>query len=509
MTVTTDPSHVRYEKITRVRWSSGNEADQFTVENPATGEVITTVHGSASADVDRAVQAAHDAFTAGWRTTTAQERSQLLTRCAQVFEEHADELAEILTAENGKPLADARVYDVQFLIDIFRFYAGLVDKVPSEFFDMGPVYSSVVLEPFGVVGAIIPFNWPPIHTGGKVAAALAVGNTVVVKPGPQSPLTIMRIVELANTVLPADVLHVIPGGSEPGQALVANPLVAKVTFTGSTGGGIAVAKTAAQNVTPVTLELGGKNAFAVFDDADLDQAVRDALEGGFFNKGEACTAASRVLVQRGIAEEFTRRLAAGVAALRVGDGTDPATVIGPTVSREQRDRVSNYIRIGQEEGATIAAQAPLPSDARLADGFWVAPTLFTGVTRTMRIATEEIFGPVQTITVFDTEDEAVDIVNESQYGLVAAVYSQDQERAFRVARRFEAGMLQINTYFRYPLGTPFGGVKHSGYGREHTLATLQEFGQPKMMRFPSGRGEIPAWRGTLDVYGPTGSTVQS
>jgi acyl-CoA reductase-like NAD-dependent aldehyde dehydrogenase len=225
MTITTDLSRLRFEKVTRVRWSSGNETDQFPVENPATGEVITTVQGSAAADVGRAVQSAHDAFTAGWGSTTAGERSALLTRCAQVLEQHADELAEILTAENGKPLADARIYDVQFLIEVFRFYAGLVDKAPSEFFDLGPVYSSVVLEPFGVVGAIIPFNWPPIHTGGKVAAALAVGNTVVVKPGLQSPLAIMRIVELCNTVLPGDVLHVVPGGAEPGQALVANPLV--------------------------------------------------------------------------------------------------------------------------------------------------------------------------------------------------------------------------------------------------------------------------------------------
>ncbi|RKR75862.1 aldehyde dehydrogenase family protein [Frondihabitans australicus] len=500
-----DPSRFQFAPLTTSRWSSDDPANEFDVDNPATGQVITRVAGSSAAEVDAAIDAAHAAFTGGWRNTTAAERSALLARCADALEAHADELAEILTAENGKPLADGRFGDVQFLLDIFRFYAGIVDKIPSDFFEVGPVYASTVLEPFGVVGAIIPFNWPPIHTGGKVAAALAVGNTVVVKPGPQSPLTIMRIIDIISEVLPADVVHVIPGGAEPGRALVANPLVRKISFTGSTRGGMAVAAAAAANVTPVTLELGGKNAFVVFDDADLDLAVRNALEGGFFNKGEACTAASRVLVQRGIADEFTKRLADGVRSLRVGEGIDPKTVVGPAVSRDQQQRDLDYIRIGEEEGATIVAQANLPADDRLSDGFWVPPTLFAGVTRTMRIAQEEIFGPVQTINVFDTEDEAVDIVNESPYGLVAAVYSQDQATAFRVARRMEAGMVHVNNYHRWPLTTPFGGVKHSGYGREHTMATLQEFGAVKMIRFPTGLTELPSWRGTVEVFGHTGS----
>lgn len=215
-----------------------------------------------------------------------------------MLEAHADELAELESRENGKPIVDARVHDVNFLIQVFRFFGSLIDRLPSEFYDKGTIYTSVVLEPLGVVGGIIPFNWPPIHTGGKIAPALAVGNTVVLKPSEQAPLTIMHIVELLNTALPPDVLHAVPGfGSTAGQALVGHPLVRTVSFTGSTKAGAAVAKTAAGNITPVLLELGGKNAFIVFNDADADRAVRDALEGGYFNKGEACTAASRILVQ--------------------------------------------------------------------------------------------------------------------------------------------------------------------------------------------------------------------
>lgn len=491
---------------TAFRWSSNSADDRFPVENPATGEVITVVQGGGAAETDAAVRAAHRAFERDWRWRTPQERAAFLLRGADVLEAHADELAELDSRENGKPVADARLFDVNFLIGVFRFFGGLVDKLPSEFYDKGDIYTSVVLEPLGVVGGIIPFNWPPIHTGGKIAPALAVGNTVVLKPGEQAPLTAMRIVELLNTVLPPDVLHAVAGtGPVTGQALAGHPLVRKVSFTGSTRAGAAVAKTASGNVTPTLLELGGKNAFVVFDDADLDRAVRDALEGGYFNKGEACTASSRVLVQRGVHDAFVERLAAGVRALKVGSGADPATHVGPVVTRAQQERVLDYIRVGRDEGAEVAAQAPLPGDPELANGFYVPPTLFTGVTRDMRVAVEEIFGPVVTVTAFDTEEEAVSIANESEYGLMCGVYSGDMERAFRAAREIEAGMVLVNNYFRGILGTPFGGTKHSGFGREHSIETLKEFGYAKMIRFPSGHGKAPSWRGVTDIFGDAGS----
>ena len=494
--------------IATYRWSSDRPEDRFPVENPATGQVITVVQGGGAPETGAAVQAAHRAFQDDWRWRTPAERAALLLRGADVLEAHADELAELVCLENGKPVADARLHDVGFLVGIFRFFGSLADKLPGDFYDTGSVYASTVLEPAGVVGEIVPFNWPPIHAGGKIAPALAVGDTVVLKPSEQAPLTVIRIVELLNTVLPPDVLHVVPGtGAVAGQALVANPLVRMVSFTGSTSAGAAVARTAAANITPALLELGGKNAFIVYADADIDRAVRDALDGGFYNKGEACTAASRVLVHRDVHDAFVSALAAGVAALRVGNGADPGTHVGPVVTRAQQQKVLHYIRIGEADGAKIAAQAAWPADPALADGFFVPPTLFTGVTRDMRIATEEIFGPVVTVTVFETEDEAVAIANEPEYGLLAAVYTRDSERAFRTARRLDTGMVLINNYFRGMLGTPFGGTKRSGYGREHAIATLQEFGYTKMIRFPSGTGTIPTWRAVTDVYdtaAPTG-----
>jgi acyl-CoA reductase-like NAD-dependent aldehyde dehydrogenase len=494
------------DQVTTYRWSSANPDDRFAVEDPATGAVITIVQGGGAAEVDAAVHAAHRAFEQDWRWRPLAERSRLLLEGAAVLEAHADELAELVSRENGKPIVDGRNIDISLLIGDMRFAASLVDKLPDELYDQGNLYVKVVHEPLGVVGAIIPFNWPPIHTGGKISPALAMGNTVVLKPSEQAPLTLMRIVELLNTVLPPDVLQAVPGlGPTTGQALVANRLVKMITFTGSSKAGSAVAKTAADNVTRVILELGGKNPFVVFDDADIDQAVRDALEGGYFNKGEACTASSRLLVQRGVHDVFVERLSAGVRALKTGPGNDPATHVGPCVSRAQQQKVLEYIRIGQEEGASIVAQGALPDAPEFADGFYVAPTLFDGVTRDMRVAQEEIFGPVVTVTTFETEDEALAICNESEYGLMSAVYTSDAKRLFRVARKIEAGMVMANTYNRGILGTPFGGIKHSGYGREHAIETLREYAYPKMIRYPSGTGSIPSWRAVTDVFGETGS----
>jgi acyl-CoA reductase-like NAD-dependent aldehyde dehydrogenase len=487
--------------IATYRWSSDLPEHRFPVENPATGQVIIVVQGGGAAEIDAAVQAAHRAFSEDWRWRTPPERAALLLRGADVLEAHADELAELVSSENGKPISDARTNDITFLIGIFRFFGSLVDKLPGELYDKGSIYASTVLEPVGVVGEIVPFNWPPIHAGGKIAPALAVGDTVVLKPSEQAPLTVIRIVELLNTVLPPDVLHVVPGtGAIAGQALAANPLVRMVSFTGSTNAGAAVARTAAANITPALLELGGKNAFIVYDDADVDRAARDALDGGFYNKGEACTAASRILVHRDVHDALVARLAAAVTALRVGNGADPATHVGPVVTKAQQEKVLDYIRIGESEGAKIAAQAALPNDPALAGGYFVPPTLFTGVTRDMRIANEEMFGPVVTVTAFDTEDEAVAIANQPEYGLLAAIYTRDSERAFRIARRLDFGMVLVNNYFRGMLGTPFGGTKHSGYGREHAIETLRDFGYTKMVRFPSGTGTIPRWRGVADTF---------
>ncbi|KAH7419191.1 dehydrogenase [Cadophora sp. MPI-SDFR-AT-0126] len=397
--------------------SSTAEAARFEVHNPATGALLTTVQGSDIYTTITAIEAAHEAYQT-WRWRSPTERSLLLFKCADAVEKHAEELAEMLCLENGKPYQDALLFDVTFVRDIFRYYGSIVDKLPSEFYDRGSVYCQVVREPLGVVAGILPFNWPPIHTGGKIAPAIAVGNTIILKPGEQAPLTVMRIVEILQTVLPPNVVQTVPSaGPEIPQLLATHPLIKKISLTGSTAAGAAAAKSAASHVIPSTLELGGKNAFLIFEDADLDRAVADALEGAFFNKGEACTAASRLLVHRSIHDVFVERLGKVVSKLVVGNGMSKETHVGPSVSRAQQERVLNYIEIGNAEGAKIAAQASLPSDPACKDGYFVPPTLFTGVTRDMRIAKEEIFGPVVTVLKFENEKEALSIANESDYGL--------------------------------------------------------------------------------------------
>ena len=497
-----------FPTVSVFQWSCNDDSKRFSVENPATGRVITIVQAGDAATTEKAVQASQLAFEEEWRWRSPQERSVLLLRVADKLEEHKNELAILLCIENGKPKQDALHFDLVFLVKSFRFFGSLVDKLPSEFYDQGNVYSSVIYEPHGVCAGILPFNWPPIHTGAKLAPALAAGNTMILKPGEQAPLTVMRIVDIINTILPPGVVQVVPGlGPEVPQALCTHPLVKMVSFTGSTAGGAAVSKSASANITPLCLELGGKNALVVFDDADCDQAVRDTLEGAFFNKGEACTATSRVLVQQGIHDRFVSHLAAGVRMLRTGNGLNDSTHVGPCVSKPQQQRVEEYLRIGEEEGASIASQAPLPSDPECASGFFVQPTLFTNVTRDMTIAQDEVFGPMVAVISFSDEDEAISIVNESKYGLTSAVYTQNMERALRCSRRIDAGVVFLNNYYRQFLGTPFGGLKESGYGREHCIETLREWSRAKNVRIPSGLGKVPAWRGVVDIYGEKGSEV--
>ncbi|MBJ9983906.1 aldehyde dehydrogenase [Acinetobacter sp. S40] len=490
--------------LKKTAWSSENPDDQFTVENPATGEVIAIIQGGGQAEMDAAIEAANEAFETDWKHRSAEERSKLLLKCADVLEAHADEIARIETLENGKPFSQARNFDVNALIELFRYFASLVDKIPGGFIDHGHLYTSIIVEPLGVVGAIIPFNWPPIHTAGKLAPALAVGNTVVLKPGEQTPLTPMYIVELLQTVLPPNVVNVVPGtGIVAGEALSSHPLVKKISFTGSTRAGSAILKSASTNITPTLLELGGKNAFVVFDDADFERVIRDALEGGYFNQGESCTASSRMIVQRGIYHRFVEKLAEGVKQLNVGDGMLNETHVGPLVSKAHQQRVQSYIDKGIEEGLTIAAQAALPIDAHLKEGFYIKPTLFVDVPASSALFNEEIFGPVVTITPFDTFEEAAALANQSEYGLVCGIYTQDIEKGLRLSRLVDVGMVLMNTYNRRAHGMPFGGNKHSGFGREHCIDTLKEFGHMKAIRFPSGLKPLTNWQAVNDIFGPS------
>ncbi len=469
--------------------------ERFVVDEPATGLPLAEVAACGPDEIGQAVTVARRTYMTDWRWRPARERGRLLRRVADVIREHAEELAELETREMGKPLEQAREYDLVSAIESFDFFGGIAETLAGEFVLQGPISTHTVPEPYGVVGAIIPFNWPPVHLAAKAAPALAAGNTLVIKPAEQAPLAVLRMVELMSEVLPPGIVNVVPGlGRTAGAALVSHPGIGKLTFTGSTATGRSVLVSAAANITPALLELGGKNPLIVFEDADVGAAVRGAIEGMFFNQGEACTAASRILLHESVADRFLQEFCPAVEGLVVGDGLDPATDVGPMVSREQQARVLDYIRIGREEGADVVAEGALPTDGRLAGGFFVRPTVFARVAPSMRIAQEEIFGPVTAVMTFATEDEAVSIANGTEFGLVASVFTQDSARAQRVARHIEAGVIFINNYHRGFLGTPFGGMKASGYGREHALETIREFTRSKAIRMPSGIGPIPAWR---------------
>ncbi|CAL5869032.1 uncharacterized protein PFLUO_LOCUS3260 [Penicillium psychrofluorescens] len=493
---------LQFPPLLTTRWSASDPSLQYPVYNPATGELITTVQAGNKDSVHKAVLAAQAAFENDWRWRSPMERSALLFACADALSSRKEEIAEILCLENGKPYADALQFDVNFLIGVFKYFASLVDKLPGEHYDQGPTCSSVYYEPFGVCAGIVPFNWPPIHTGGKTAPALAAGNTLVLKPAEQAPLTLMRIVDIISEVLPKDVVQVVPGlGTAVPQALIDHHLVKMVSFTGSSPAGAKVAEAAGRGIKPVVLELGGKNAFVVFDDVDLDKVVPTALEGAFFNKGEACTASSRFLVQRKVYDEFCSRLAAAVTKLKCGNGMDPSTHVGPVVSKEQKERVEKHIKVAQDDSQVhIAAQSETPTEPNCKNGYFVPPTLITNVSRDHVLAKEEIFGPVATVTPFDTEEEAVSIVNESEYGLTCAIFSNDHETCLRASRKVDVGMVFINNYFRSVLGQPFGGTKSTGFGREHCIETLRSWAQPKVVKQPSGLGSVPSWRAIKDIF---------
>ncbi|OBJ49116.1 aldehyde dehydrogenase family protein [Mycobacterium asiaticum] len=484
--------------VTRTRWASPCKDDEFVVDNPATGRPVAVVRAAGPAQVDQAVRAAH-AAQRDWQQRPARERGRCLRRVAEVIRSHAYEIAALESLEMGKPITQARQFDVEAAITIFEYFASVVEVLPSHARDYGPVFDVTTLEPYGVIAGIVPFNWPPIHTAGKTAPALAVGNSIVLKPPEQAPSVVLRMVDLINSALPEDLVHAVPGGGAVGAALAGHPLVGKVSFTGSPTTATAVLRTAAENLTPTLMELGGKNPLLVFDDADLDKALLAAIDGGFFNQGEACTAASRILVQDSIFDQFITKFTAAVTRLKVGDGADQTTEVGPLVTQSQQQRVLNYLDIGVAEGAHIAAQAPLPDDPRLADGFYVAPTVFTHVDPDMRVATEEIFGPVVTVLRFDTEEEAVRIANHTQFGLVAGVFTQDTDRALRVSQQIRAGAVFVNNYVRIAVGTGFGGVGHSGFGREHAQETLSEYGYSKTIRLAGNSDDIPRWSGATRV----------
>lgn len=458
----------------RIAPSSG----QYTVDlNPATEEPIARIAQGGAVEVDMAVQAARRALR-GWSRRRAAERGRILQRFADLLETDRHALVALESLDAGKPLAGVARQDMPAVIDTVRYYAGWADKIHGAVIPARPdALTYTVREPVGVVAAIVPWNFPLMIGMWKIAPALACGCTVIVKPAEITPLSALRVGELAlEAGVPPGVLNIVTGkGSVVGNALVAHPGIDKVTFTGSPSVGRGIMQGAAANFKRVTLELGGKSANIIFDDANLDLAVRAAASGIFFNAGQVCSAGSRILAHRNVHDEVVERLAAHARAIRVGDPARSDTTMGPLVSAAQLNTVLDYIDIGRREGAITVAGG----ERRGERGYFVAPTVFANVAHEMRISQEEIFGPVASVIRFDDEADAVRIANGTAFSLAAGVWSADIGRVHRVASELKAGTVWINTYGYTDVRLPWGGAGDSGLGREHGEAALENFTEPK------------------------------
>jgi aldehyde dehydrogenase (NAD+) len=450
----------------------------FKSLNPATEQVIATIAEGNEADVDAAVAAARRAFEGPWRTMRAAERGHILFKWAELLKQHADEIVELESLDAGKPIAAVLRQDFPAAVDTLTYYAGWADKISGDVVSTrDDALTYTVREPVGVVAAIVPWNFPLMIGMWKLAPALACGCTVVMKPAELTSLSALRIAELAlEAGLPQGVLNIVTGpGRTAGEALVNHPDVDKVTFTGSPGVGRGIMKGAAGNFKRVSLELGGKSANVIFDDADLDAASKAAASGIFFNAGQVCSAGSRVLVQETVYDEVVERLTARARTIRMGDPADRATALGPVISEKQMKSILDYVDIGQKEGALLTTGGERVGNR----GYFISPAVFANVKHEMRISQEEIFGPVVSVIKFRDEADALRIANGTAYSLAAGVWSRDMGRVQRFAKKARAGTVWINTYGYTDVRLPWGGERDSGLGREHGTAAIENFTEPK------------------------------
>ena len=469
--------------------------DGGTVEvlNPHDCSVLAEVAEARQADVDRAVAAAKAAAD-GWRTTPAAERGRLLLRLADLIEERTDELATLESTDTGHPVKDSRGLDVPRTAGCFRYFGGMADKLQGDVIPVEKGFLNyVVREPLGVVGQIVPWNFPLMFTSWKMGPALAAGNTVVLKPSEITPLSSLRIAELMVEVgFPAGVVNIVPGyGHTAGEALASHPEVRKIAFTGSTATGRRVVEASAGNLKRVQLELGGKGANIVFADANLTAAVNGSAFAIFHNQGQACIAGSRLVLHESIADEFLERFLALAGSIRLGNPLDPTTEMGPLTSPLHRDRVLSYVKVAVDEGGEILLGGKEPDDPALAKGCYIEPTVVRA-DPSSRVCQEEVFGPFVTVTTFATDDEALAIANGTDYGLGGGLWTSDLSRAHRMASALRSGMVWVNSYKRVNPGSPFGGTGLSGYGREMGFEAMREYTEPKSV-WVNVDAQLPPW----------------
>ncbi|MBS4155212.1 MULTISPECIES: aldehyde dehydrogenase family protein [Cobetia] len=461
------------------QWFDGESVETIDSTNPATGAFLTNIPRGTVGDVDCAVQAAARAFNS-WGKTSPAERANALLKIADLLEADAECFVAFESLDVGKPVREAQV-DVSLAIDHFRYFAGAIRSHSDEASMLDHQTMSLTLsEPLGVVGQVIPWNFPLLMAAWKIAPAIAMGNTVVIKPSEMTPVTILEMAKIFAKVLPAGVVNIVTGlGTEVGQAILDHPQVAKLAFTGSTRIGEVVAAAAAKRIVPATLELGGKSANIIFPDANWDRAIEAAALGILWNQGEVCESGSRLFVHETIYERFVGELKERFEKVRVGNPLDLKTQMGAQISQIHTDRIMSYIELAKEEGARILTGGERLTGGEYDAGYFIKPTIIVDVRNDMRIAQEEIFGPVVTVLSFKDEAEVVALANASDYGLAGAVWTQDINRAIRVARAIETGRMWINTYHDIPAHAPFGGYKKSGLGRETHKSILDAYSEKK------------------------------
>lgn len=461
-------------------WKNSSDGEVFKSYSPATGEMLAEISEATKEDVDSAVKAARKALP-GWAKTSPIERQNLLLKIADIIDANTEHLAMVETLDNGKPIRETMTVDVPMSSDHFRYFAGVIraEEGTATMLDDNTM-SLVVKEPIGVVGQIIPWNFPFLMAAWKIAPALAAGNTIVLKPSSHTSLSLLELVELIKDVLPKGVLNVVTGaGSKSGQYLLEHNGIDKLAFTGSTKVGYNVYKAACEKLIPATLELGGKSANMIFDDCDIDQAVEGVQIGILFNQGQVCCAGSRVFVQEGIYDEFLKRLKKAFEMVKIGNPLDMNTQLGSAIYEKQMEKVLNYIKVGQDEGCKLITGGERYTENGCDKGFFVKPTILTASSNNERVCREEIFGPVVVVQKFKTADEVIKLANDSEYGLGGGVFTTNLNTAMKVSRGVHTGRVWVNTYNDIPAGAPFGGYKRSGIGRETHKVIMNAYSQTK------------------------------